>query len=181
MTDGGHSGYYFGPATPAEPCVHGACRAGYPPGTPSPGNGAVEAWLAAMDARDVDRVLCLLPDHTLSRYDDALGRYRAQFGPDRVRQVPIPDHRLAAPETLRGDVLPFLSEADAADERVVVHCTAGLGRTGHVMAAWLVAARDYDPVAALEAVEDAGRTPREAVVTGHATEADLRALLSAVA
>jgi hypothetical protein len=34
-------------------------------------------------------------------------------------------------------ILPFLAEANRLMERAVVHCSAGSGRTGHVLATWL--------------------------------------------
>lgn len=41
-------------------------------------------------------------------------------------------------EALTGKILPFLLEADKQSEKVVVHCSGGVGRTGLVLAAWLV-------------------------------------------
>jgi len=78
-----------------------------------------------------------------------------------------------------GDGLfPFLDDAVANDERVVVHCLAGIGRTGHVLAAWLVHGRDYDPVDAIETVEEMGRSPAAAEEAGNARRGELYELLA---
>jgi protein-tyrosine phosphatase len=164
----------FAPAAPDEETVFGAAAPGF--GAPT-GGDAVGEWIAAMRDDDVDRVCCLLSDDQVGGFDDLLGRYRDGFGEDAVLHAPVPDHHLAAAATLREDVLPFFRAADDGGHRVVAHCLAGVGRTGHVLAAWLVHARGYDPEAALSAVQDTGRRPRDAVRSGNAAEADLLALL----
>jgi protein-tyrosine phosphatase len=63
-------------------------------------------------------------------------------------------------------------------ERVVVHCWGGNGRTGHVLSAWLVAARGLSPLEAIEAVEATGRLPREAILASNAVLEELIALLT---
>ncbi|WP_236738912.1 protein-tyrosine phosphatase family protein [Chroogloeocystis siderophila] len=40
-------------------------------------------------------------------------------------------------------ILPFVRTANKQDEKVVVHCAGGVGRTGHVLAAWLVSGRGF--------------------------------------
>jgi protein-tyrosine phosphatase len=46
----------------------------------------------------------------------------------------------------------------------VVHCSGGIGRTGHVLAAWLVAGRGFSRHSAITAVKRRGRNPYEAVI-----------------
>jgi hypothetical protein len=41
-----------------------------------------------------------------------------------------------------------LDDADQAAEKVAVHCSGGIGRTGQVLAAWLIHARGYTVEAA---------------------------------
>jgi Dual specificity phosphatase, catalytic domain len=65
---------------------------------------------------------------------------------------------------LTQQILPFLADANQKGEKVVVHCYGGSGRTGHVLAAWLVYARGLSNQAAVEAVKQTGRNPYEAVV-----------------
>jgi protein-tyrosine phosphatase len=72
---------------------------------------------------------------------------------------------VVSPSTFHETILPFLREADAHNERVVVHCSAGCGRTGHVLALWLVTDRDYtlsEAIETVETVEQTDRQPKEA-------------------
>jgi protein-tyrosine phosphatase len=150
----------FGPAAPDERIVHGACRpADGPPGTP---NADVDGWLSFVRGRGIERVCCLLTRRQLVRYDDLVGAYEATFGRGAVCHAPIRDHQFVDRATLERDILPFLRGADETGEPVVVHCWAGIGRTGHVLALWLVRERGYDLDAAIEAVRRTGRKPLEA-------------------
>jgi protein-tyrosine phosphatase len=161
----------FGPAAEDEPTVFGAPRPGYPRHQVTPEEVAV--WLAFMRDQGIQRVVCLLTPEQLSYYDDLLGQYRAQLGAARVRLAPIPDLYLADLPTLTEGILPFLLEADRQGERTVVHCSAGIGRTGHVLTAWLVAARGYTNAEAIAAVARGGRDAQES------GDAELGALLDA--
>lgn len=166
----------FAPAAPAETIVYGAAT----PGGLAGDDGDVDPWIDAVRSRGIERVVCLLSDRQLRRYHALLDAYRREFGRERVAHVPMTDHALAAESELRA-VLDGLRAADDADEPVVVHCLAGIGRTGHVLAAWLVHARGYEPEAAIEAVRGTGRRPAEAVDAGNATREALLALLRSVA
>lgn len=168
----------FAPASPDEETAFGASAPAW--ADPRTGPEAVEAWIDAMTERDVGRVCCLLDDRQVARYDDLLGQYREGFGGDRVLHAPVPDHHLADADLLTDEVFPFLEAADEVGERAVVHCLAGVGRTGHVLAAWLAYARARPPGQALEDVEQTGRSPRDAVRSGNATERELVALLETV-
>jgi protein-tyrosine phosphatase len=168
----------FAPAAPDEEIVHGACA----PGWDDPGRSdAVTEWLDDLEAAGIERVCCLLSEGQVGQFDGLLDRYRNRFGAERVLHAPITDHELTTPETLAETVLPFLREADAAGEPVVVHCLAGIGRTGQVLAAWLVHARDCEPNDAVTTVRQSGREPAEAVRSGSATRGQLDELLRAVA
>ncbi len=165
----------FAPAAPDEPVVHGACC----PGWHSVGDHAtvVDEWIADMQAQGIERVVCLLPGRELDRSDANIGRYRDAFGPEAVTHVPVPDQHLADSSTLREELLPFLEAAAVDEAPVVVHCLTGIGRTGQVLAAWLVWGRDYDPHDAVDAVRGMGRDPTEAVRENNATRQDLLDLL----
>jgi atypical dual specificity phosphatase len=118
-------------------------------------------------------VVCLLSEAEARRYDLP----EAYAGRFTVEHVPIRDRHLPDPAALDRAV-ELLEEANYAGERVAIHCNAGLGRTGFVAAAWLTRAHGYEPEGAIEAVEAAGRAPREAVRDGNATETELLALLA---
>lgn len=169
----------FAPAAPDETVVYGACC----PGWHSVGTheAALDQWISFMQDSGIERVCCLLTGRQLDAHDANIGRYETAFGSENVRHAPVPDHRLADFDTLEDDVLPFLDAADAAGEPVVVHCLAGIGRTGHVLAAWLVAGRGYDAHRAIETVREMGRDPFEPVEHGNATRQDLLDLLGLVA
>ncbi len=171
--------YRFAPAAPDEAVVYGACC----PSWHSAGSHeqAIDQWLSFMQDAGIERVCCLLPGRQLDAHDANLSRYEDAFGTASVRHAPVPDQRLVAIETLQEDVLPFLDDADTAGEPVVVHCLAGIGRTGQVLAAWLVRARGYTPQAAIETVREMGRDPFEPVDHGNATRQDVLDLVGLVA
>jgi len=169
----------FAPAALGEEYVYGACCPGWH--STADREDAIEEWIGFMRDRGIERVCCLLSGDQLDGTAANATRYREAFGYEKVRHVPIADHYLAEEPTLADRVLPFLSTAVRREEPVVVHCLAGIGRTGHVLAAWLVAGRDYDPVDAIETVESMGRSPAAAVDSGNARRGELHELLSAFA
>lgn len=168
--------YRFAPAAPEEDIVHGASSPGWH--TAAPHETAVGEWLSFMQSQGIERVCCLLSGRHLDSREGNIARYRRVFGTDAVLHAPVPDHHLADPAVLRETVLPFLDAADTAGEPVLVHSLAGLGRTGHVLAAWLVYGREYDPEDAIETVSEMGRAPLDPVERGNATRAELIEALS---
>lgn len=149
--------YKFAPAATNEAIVFGAARPGY-------ADTAVNEWLAFMQRQGIQRVCCLLPQSQLAGYSDLLSDCRQTFEADRVCWTPVEDFHYAAPQMLTDQILPFLAEADRRNEKVVVHCAGGIGRTGHILAAWLVAGRGFSSRAAIAAVKQTGRNPYEAVI-----------------
>jgi protein-tyrosine phosphatase len=179
--------YKFAAASTNESIVFGSARPGYT-------EEQVIQWIEFMldwakptlRERDIRRVCCLLTKKQLDRYGDLLGSYRQAFGSKRVCWAPIEDFSLATPEMLIDRILPFLTIADQQQEKVVVHCAGGVGRTGHILAAWLVAGRGFDYESAIAAVRQTGRNPYEAVIAAPfkgrnpwQVAAELKTLLSA--
>jgi len=166
------------PAAPDEEYVYGSCA----PGWHSAGSHdtCVEQWIEDVRAAGIERVCCLLAAEQQEALEANLGAYHEAFGSANVLHAPIPDHHLADERLLREQILPFLEEGVLADAPTVVHCLAGIGRTGQVLAAWLVYDRGYHPQEAIDTVQQLGRDPYDAVHSGNATEADLHGLLASV-
>lgn len=168
----------FSPAAPDEEFVYGACC----PGWHSAGTHqtSVEQWISSMQESGIKRVCCLLTGRQLDQQDANIGRYREAFGTTNVLHAPVPDHHLVAESLLNEEILPFLAAGVQRDEPTVVHCLAGIGRTGQVLAAWLVASEGYHPEKAIETVKETGRDPTESVRQGNATTEELLELLGNV-
>jgi len=160
----------FAPAAEDERIVFGACRPNHP--RRAPPDSSVDDWVRDMQNRDVERVCCLLDESQLSEYDNLLDTYVTSFGANRMAHAPIEDFSVVDRGALHETILPFLDASKAASERVVVHCSAGSGRTGHVLALWLAHDRGCSVEDAVAEVRRMGRRPLEA-----ASRADLRALL----
>jgi protein-tyrosine phosphatase len=149
--------YKFAAASENERIVFGAARPGY-------SDQKVNEWIEFMQSQEIKRVCCLLPESQLDRYSNLLDVYRQTFGVDQVCWAPIEDFYFADPDLLIDQILPFLATANQTNERVVVHCSGGIGRTGHVLVAWLIAGRGFSHEAAIAAVKQTGRNPHEAIV-----------------
>lgn len=149
--------YKFAPASENEPIVFGSARPGYK-------TEQVSRWIEFMQHQNIQRVCCLLSESQLTRYSNLLDMYRQTFGLDQVCWTPIEDFDLADSEILIHQILPFLARASQHQEKVVVHCSGGVGRTGYILAAWLVAGRGFPTQVAISAVRQTGRNPHEAVI-----------------
>lgn len=151
--------YKFHAADEKENIVYGAAKPGY-------SNEQVADWIQFMQEQGIQKVCCLLADAQLSHYpSNLLEIYHLRFGKDKVCWAPIEDFHLASEETLIQIILPFLNKANQESEKVVVHCGGGIGRTGHVLAAWLIYSRKISNTEAIAAIKKTGRNPYEAVIT----------------
>lgn len=149
--------YKFAPASETEQTVFGAARPGY-------SNSKVSEWIEFMQNQDIDRVCCLLTQSQLSKYSDLLNNYKQKFGEEKVCWTPIKDFHFVERNTLIEKTLPFLIAAEQQNKRAVVHCSGGIGRTGQILSAWLVAKRGLSNKEAISVVKSTGRNPHEAVI-----------------
>lgn len=91
-------------------------------------------WIEFMLEHGIRRVVCVLAGEKLAKYDDLLGAYRQRFS--SVTHAPIDNYGLPTDEVLEIALSAF-ADAESAGERIVVHCAAGMGRTGLLSSAWL--------------------------------------------
>jgi atypical dual specificity phosphatase len=132
--------------------------------------GPADAWndeIAELHREGVGAVVCLLNIPS----DDAV--YRSA-GFDFLL-MPVRDGGIPTPEQIAG-FFKFMEKQRSTDRSVAVHCAAGLGRTGTVVAAWLI----YTGMKPQEAIA-AVRKRRPGAIETHAQELflnDLPALLN---
>jgi len=134
--------------TGADPWPRGRSRDGGIDEIPLPGT-AGQLWLcghrvvgpdpeAALARVGAASILCLCQDHELTaRYPDYVA-WLASEGPERARWFPIPD--LGVPPL--PEMLGLVEESTARlrdGERLIVHCAAGIGRSGTFATAVLLA------------------------------------------
>ena len=169
--------FKFASAAPSERTVFGAQRPGYD--YHSVGQEMIVEWTDFMQASGIRRVCCLLPEEQLAYYrTDLLASYRKSFGSQNVCHVEVQDLHLIDLPNLEETILPFLRDSDRDGAPVVVHCSGGSGRTGHVLAAWLVRERLIPLAEAIALLRKTMREPYEAVLTGNATQEQMISLIT---
>ena len=148
--------HHFAPASRDDTVVFGACRPGYRDINVS--DERVSEWIQFMKSESIERVVCLLAEEQLSHYTDLLAQYQREFGTENVFWFSIADRTYPIAELLKEKILPALRASKERRIRTVVHCSAGEGRTGFVLAAYLVNACGFSNADALNAVLGAGRS-----------------------
>ena len=147
-------GYNFSPASGLDPWTYGSQRPGYE-FRENIGDGIVDDWATFMKAQHIERVLVLLDKDQLAFYQhDLLEQYKKHF--KVVAWAPIPDFHIPDADTLQV-ALNAIADAEQANQRIVVHCSAGMGRTGLILAAWLHARHHLPTRQAIDLVVNTAR------------------------
>lgn len=149
--------YKFAGACKNELIIFGASRPGY-------SEKQIRAWIEFMKSQGIQRICCLLAQDQLKSYPKLLDSYKQEFGSENVCWAAIADFEICDPATLHNKILPFLFTSDRYQQKTVVHCSGGIGRTGQILAAWLILGRGLSQQAAIEAVRKTGRNPYEAAI-----------------
>ena len=131
--------FNFGPASTRDSIVYTCERPGMSSSTNADGSGepgsipesSVGEWVEFMKENNVKRVLTLLDPNEIELYERPLESIYKKHG-FTFAHVPMGE-----PDAV-DRVLTALEEASAANERIIAHCTHGMGRSGRVSAAWLV-------------------------------------------
>lgn len=150
---------------PPRPGTDAGNGSGPPPAKTSVSEAEVEEWAAYMKEQGVQRVLCLLTGSELLCYEEGglLAFLTRHF--NDVRTV----SDIAGPES-KAQIIQALTDASDAGEHCVVHCSAGIARTGICLALWLqhrygVPVQEaVDEVISFAAEKGANRKPTMAAV-----------------
>jgi len=117
--------------------LYRSSRPGYSGGGKAPVSmGEVQRWMESAQSLGVVSIICLLADEHLCLYPDGdlLGLYRtAGF---EVRHIPVTDH--TRPPLTPEQLDAVLQAWRELPQPVLIHCSAGIDRTGaavkHVLA-----------------------------------------------
>jgi protein-tyrosine phosphatase len=125
-----------------------------------------EAFLAEAQQQIIARVVCLTPRHEIASlspaYHAAIARGELPF---TWQALPMRDLGLADQASAFRDGIDTVAQAVRAGDAVLLHCAAGIGRTG-TAAACLLKRLGLPSALALQRVREAGSSPESALQSG---------------
>jgi len=131
--------------------------------------GRLEPWelfLARAQQHHIARVVCLTPRHEVASLSPA---YHAAIGagslPFTWQALPMRDLGLADQAQAFREGIETVAHAVRAGDAVLLHCAAGIGRTG-TAAACLLKRLGLPTALALQRVREAGSSPESASQSG---------------
>ena len=113
--------------------LYRSSRPGYSGGGKAPiSMGEVQRWIEAAQSLGIVSIVCLLADEHLCLYPDGdlLGIYRAAGF--EVRHIPATDHR--RPLLTEDQLAAVLQAYRELPKPALIHCSAGIDRTGAAVA-----------------------------------------------
>ena len=131
----------FGRASPLDSVMHSAER----PGNPSEKDGKVsteevQKWINYVrDEQGVTNVIALLDEDEMIIYEEPGLQKMMESNGLKFHIRPMGEEE--APEK----IMSLIDEAEERGEKILCHCTGGIGRCGRVCAAWLVHRYDLSP------------------------------------
>jgi len=125
--------FNFGAASTRDTVLYTAERPGNPETkTALADMDEVQAWIAFMKQQGIGNVIALLDENELANYaEPGLVQIYKDAG---IRCLVQPMRGASA----CSNIIAFVREAEANQEKVVAHCTGGIGRAGRVAACWLM-------------------------------------------
>ncbi len=101
------------------------------------------AQLKWIKSREIELIISLTGQPLPREWVEQLGIEYIHF--------PIKDHSAPDPQMLK-EIVDKILAAVSSGKRLLIHCAAGLGRTGAVLAAYLIASKKVSGEEAIEAV-----------------------------
>ncbi len=131
--------------------------------------GRLESWPAFLDeaaTKELQQVLCLSPLFEIERLSPAYAAaITAGTLPFRWTHLPMQDFGLSAEVDAYRAVIVEVADTVRAGGAVLLHCAAGIGRTG-TSAACLLKRLGASTMVALQRVREAGSNPESALQRG---------------
>ena len=127
-------------------------------------DGPIEEAIKEIQDSAIDRIICLAPDEEIRGKSPGYAAVLEQDGlPCPVRRFPIPDFGVPEDRHAFLSLVRQVRDSLREGERLLVHCSAGFGRSGTVATCALVAL-GVEPDGAREAVRRAGSRPEHDLV-----------------
>jgi protein-tyrosine phosphatase len=136
--------FNFGPASDRDTILYTCERPGGDLGDSMIPNESVKIWIDYMKSQHIKHVLVLLDDNELESYQEPGLLKLYENGGLSYFRVPMGD------EGASQRVVNFVKEKEIDGEKVVAHCTHGMGRSGRVAAGWVAARYEVSPEKATE-------------------------------
>jgi protein-tyrosine phosphatase len=119
----------------------------------------IEQFLMEVDEHEIDHILCLVSDEEIAeKSPDYLEAIQRGTIPARLWQHEIPDYGVPEQPFEILQAVESMKQILIRGESVVIHCAAGIGRTGMV-AVLLLTRLGLSLPTATRAIEQAGSTP----------------------